>query len=249
MNQPISKDACPTCHGTGLAPDYKSVCAVCHGTGKRRGGVLTKRNPLITWTVRATTKAAALRGLAKSMEGTWYQVVSVKKKNADTYLITINTMEKRNPRKPGRGAPGVISGYRKIWFSGRGGITAGLVLSEQTFQNTRSVEAFSRLFPYSEANKMARFHKSPVFDTYEEAFGYPTGRNPSRQTRVYKNPSGKLQRLGRAVEVRYRREVGSKPGYYKHEIKSQQASLYTVASGWVHVPGRAILITEGKPHV
>ena len=158
-----TKVDCKTCHGTGLAPDYKSVCAVCHGGGKVRG------NPdnLTIWTVRATTKAAALRGLAKSMQGTWYQVVSVKKKGPDTYLITIRTLEKRNPRR------------------------------------------------------------------------VPTRRNPA----------GKLQRLGHALEIRYRREIGRKPGYYKHEIESQRAGLYTVPAGWVYVPGKSILITEGKPHV
>lgn len=72
------------------------------------------------------------------------------------------------------------------------------------------------------------------------------GENPRRAKR---NPSRSLQRLGRAVEVRYRREIGRQPGYYKHVIKSRRAGLYTVPAGWFYVSGKSIVITEGKPHV
>ena len=224
-------------------------------------------------------------------------------------------------------------GFRKIWFSGRDGKTAGLVLSEQTFQNTRSMEAFSRLFPYSEANKMARFHKSPLFSTYEEAFAYPTSaslnprhsaqstslkvgdivkvdrfavgkltserlshrvfsdiavvrqvvkergmytprieiefpfgkrywfdsdvlirqekKNPrSRLTRsrAKSNPSG-IVRVGQGVEVRYKRDIGTQRGYFKHEIASRKAGVYTIPPGWVYVSTKSILITEREPRV
>jgi hypothetical protein len=64
------------------------------------------------------------------------------------------------------------------------------------------------------------------------------------------NPSkGSLQCLGRAVEVRYHRSIGSQPGYYKHEIESRKAGVYTIPAGWVYVSGKSILITEKKPRV
>lgn len=65
---------------------------------------------------------------------------------------------------------------------------------------------------------------------------------------VRSNPSRSPQRIGRALEVRYRRDIGQKPGYYKHEIKSK-AGVYTVSPGWVYVGSKSILITEGKPRV
>jgi hypothetical protein len=71
----------------------------------------------------------------------------------------------------------------------------------------------------------------------------PTGkakRNPSK---------GSLQCLGRAVEVRYHRSIGSQPGYYKHEIESRKAGIYTIPAGWVYVSAKSILITEKKPRV
>jgi len=199
-----------------------------------------------------------------------------------------------NPRKKSY----LGDGYRKIWFSGRGGTTAGLVLSEQTFQNTRSVEAFSRLFPHTEMHKMARFHESPVFATWEEAFAYPTTakENPKKPKKVFdvvhsgqttrffkpseakrflkrhpdgtldahrigerkgpvvslarwRNPISKIVRIGRAEEVRYHRTIGSQPGYYKHEIRSRRAGVYTIPAGWVYVGSKSILITEGTPRV
>lgn len=64
-----------------------------------------------------------------------------------------------------------------------------------------------------------------------------------------RNPRRSLQRLGRALEIRYKREIGRQPGYYKHEIESQRAGLYTISEGWIYVPGKSILITEGKPRV
>ncbi len=299
----------------------------------------------------------------------------------DRARLTVARQALRRGRRPAMNSKRVVrrnaiaSGYRKIWFSSRAGVTAGLILSEQTFKNTRSVEAFSRLFPHTEARYMTRFHYSPVFETWDEAFAYPTTkggspkdnlpvshnptsrpmltpktdckmchgtgladdyrsvcrvchgsgkitqgvltkRNPERGRRFYdlpigtkfyfqgdfgrthsqpyykltnhsaapkiddpyagtvavnrnemvlveayppprtnrtrrvkRNPSGRMQRLGRALEVRYDRTVGARPGFYKHEIRSRRAGLYTIPAGWVYVSGKSILITEGKPHV
>jgi len=61
------------------------------------------------------------------------------------------------------------------------------------------------------------------------------------------NPKGAIVRLGRAEEVRYHRNIGSQPGYYKHEIRSRKAGVYTIPAGWVHVSSKSILITEGEP--
>lgn len=61
------------------------------------------------------------------------------------------------------------------------------------------------------------------------------------------NPPGP-QRIGRALEVRYKRDIGRKPGYYKHSIQAN-AGVYTVSPGWVYVGSKSILITEGKPRV
>lgn len=64
-----------------------------------------------------------------------------------------------------------------------------------------------------------------------------------------RNPSGRMQRIGRAMEVRYQRTIGSQPGYYKHTIKSRKAGVFTIPPGWVYVSTKSILITEKEPRV
>lgn len=64
-----------------------------------------------------------------------------------------------------------------------------------------------------------------------------------------KNPAGRIQNIGRALEVRYHRTVGRQRGYYKHEIKSRRAGVYTIPPGWVYVGENSILITEETPRV
>jgi hypothetical protein len=76
--------------------------------------------------------------------------------------------------------------------------------------------------------------------------------NPNRlRPRAKRNPGGRghTVRIGRAVEVRYRRDIGRKPGYYKHEIRSRNAGVYTIPPGWVYVSTKSILITEREPRV
>lgn len=73
------------------------------------------KNPLTTWTIRATTKSAALEALAREMLGTWYQIRSTKKTGPDTYLVTIDTsFERQNPYKIGSIIKKKANGLRKI---------------------------------------------------------------------------------------------------------------------------------------
>ena len=58
-----------------------------------------------------------------------------------------------------------------MWFSRGGERTAGLVLPNEKLA-TMSIGDISRLYPYSEAGKMARIHQSPVFETWDEAFAH-----------------------------------------------------------------------------
>lgn len=62
-----------------------------------------------------------------------------------------------------------------------------------------------------------------------------------------KNPAGGVQRIGQGLEVRYKRTIGRKPGYYKHTIRSRRAGVYTIPAGWVYVADNSILITETEP--
>jgi hypothetical protein len=62
-------------------------------------------------------------------------------------------------------------GFRKVWFSKGKEKTAGLILPNEKLHDM-SMSDVSRLFPNSEAGKMARFHTSPVFDTWDEAFKF-----------------------------------------------------------------------------
>ena len=77
--------------------------------------------------------------------------------------------------------------YYKLWFSGHDeygdpASTAGLVLDTHKFPLDTPITELSRLFPYSEAGKMHRVHRSPLFDTWEEAFRYH--HNPRRRRRA-----------------------------------------------------------------
>ena len=59
--------------------------------------------------------------------------------------------------------------YRKIRFTGPAGATAGLILDTDKYKSM-SIDQMSRLYPYTEANKMHRFEVSPVYATWEQAF-------------------------------------------------------------------------------
>ena len=63
------------------------------------------------------------------------------------------------------------SGYRKVWFSRGSQTTAGLILPSEEVE-AKGVSGISRLFPISEAGKMAKLHVSPEFGTWDEAFKY-----------------------------------------------------------------------------
>lgn len=60
--------------------------------------------------------------------------------------------------------------FAKIMFSGPGGKTAELIINDTRFDCT--INELSCLFPYSEANKMHTFYKSPVFETWRAAFDF-----------------------------------------------------------------------------
>jgi GT2 family glycosyltransferase len=62
-------------------------------------------------------------------------------------------------------------GFRKVWFSNGDEKTAGLVVAVDQVDG-KSISEISRLFPPSEFRKMGKFHKSPVFWTWDEAFNF-----------------------------------------------------------------------------
>jgi hypothetical protein len=64
-------------------------------------------------------------------------------------------------------------GFRKVWFSRGSEKTAGLVVSAAKL-HAMSVSEISRMFPMSEAMKMAKIHMSPVLPTWDAAFHYKT---------------------------------------------------------------------------
>lgn len=60
--------------------------------------------------------------------------------------------------------------YRKVrFYSPVNGATAGLIVETNKLANM-SIPDISRLFPYSEANKMQRIQCSPEYGTFEAAF-------------------------------------------------------------------------------
>lgn len=72
--------------------------------------------------------------------------------------------------------------YRKIWFSKGSEHTAGLIVTDAWIaaHKTNLVSDASRLFPMHEARKMGKFHVSPAFATWEQAFAFKTSRDPHR---------------------------------------------------------------------
>ena len=62
--------------------------------------------------------------------------------------------------------------FHKVMFSSTAnGSTAGLVVQSDRV-NVRDASVVSRLYPYTEARKMATYHVSPAFDTFDQAFAY-----------------------------------------------------------------------------
>jgi hypothetical protein len=102
----------------------------------------------------------------------------------------------------------------------------------------------TRFYKLSDAKRFLKRHPDGTLDAHRIGERRGPVVSPAKG-----NPSGKLQRIGRAMEVRYRRDIGRKPGYYKHEIESRRAGVYTIPAGWVYVSTKSILITEGKPRV
>jgi hypothetical protein len=75
-------------------------------------------------------------------------------------------------RRYGRAKAGAPKkGFQKVWFSKGAERTAGLILPAEKLYGM-SISEVSRLFPVKEGLKMARFHTSPVFDTWDEAFAF-----------------------------------------------------------------------------
>ena len=59
--------------------------------------------------------------------------------------------------------------FIKIWFESKiHGQTAGLVVGKQWLERS-TLSDVSRLFPYSEANKLVKFCRSPEFVSFEQA--------------------------------------------------------------------------------
>lgn len=62
--------------------------------------------------------------------------------------------------------------FHKVLFTRSGyGSTAGLVIDDAKV-NPRDMSAVSRLFPVNQAHLMRRYHVSPAFNTWDEAFAY-----------------------------------------------------------------------------
>lgn len=101
----------------------------------------------------------------------------------------------------------------------------------------------------AQARQMLRRSKRPAMNSKKRRVAKSKANNRGRSPAIRRNPSGSMQRIGRAVEVRYRRDIGRQPGYYKHTIKSRKAGVFTIPPGWVYVSTRSILITEVKPRV
>lgn len=59
--------------------------------------------------------------------------------------------------------------FLKVRFTSRFGSTAGLVLEFERY-DSMTVTQFSELFPDSEAMKMGKLQKSPVYERWDDAF-------------------------------------------------------------------------------
>ena len=141
-----------------------------------------------------------------------------------------------------------------------------LYVQDTTGQSTFRGEFFSLPKAKKAALSFARSASYPLVEIYGQGgriVWSSRGRlakNPSRRRRrldpvgerqrrgMALNPS-RMVRIGRALEVRYKRDIGRKPGYYKHEIRSRKAGVYTIPPGWVYVSSKSVLITEGEPRV
>lgn len=77
--------------------------------------------------------------------------------------------------------------YRKIWFSKGSEHTAGLIVTDAWIaaHKTNLVSDASRLFPMHEARKMGKFHASPAFPTWEEAFAFEIRGSGLSASRTY----------------------------------------------------------------
>jgi hypothetical protein len=74
---------------------------------------------------------------------------------------------RRNPEtKKHSPIPGM---FYSIWFSGRGGQTAKLVVKGEILKKA-SISNLSRMFPYFEMNKLQKLHTAGPYSSFDEAF-------------------------------------------------------------------------------
>ena len=74
---------------------------------------------------------------------------------------------RRNPETTkARPIPGM---FYSIWFSGRGGQTAKLVVKGEILKKA-SISNLSRMFPYFEMNKLQKLHTAGPYSSFDEAF-------------------------------------------------------------------------------
>jgi len=80
-----------------------------------------------------------------------------------------------------------MTGYIKIRFRSKYGETAGIVLAFERY-DAMTVTELSRLFPMSECLKMGYLEKSPVFESWDNAFLFDFDDSRSYVTRQTVNP-------------------------------------------------------------
>lgn len=62
------------------------------------------------------------------------------------------------------------------------------------------------------------------------------GTNPRRSRKAVHNPSG-LVRMGKLVEIRYQRDIGTQKGYYRHPFKVRPVIYYRPSDNSIWIKG------------
>ena len=116
-----------------------------------RIGTLEPPGPIFYTKGEAIKKGRMFRGRVVSVEN-YYKMGRGLRKNPETTKA--------------RPIPGM---FYSIWFSGRGGQTAKLVVKGEILKKA-SISNLSRMFPYFEMNKLQKLHTAGPYSSFDEAF-------------------------------------------------------------------------------
>ena len=161
----------------GMRPYSRGSCRRIKNNARRK----PRASDLARWRAEAKVRDDKSRGIFWTSTKDYMSGPKYDPARWDSRGVPINTPDwyraslksngrrglRRNPETTkARPIPGM---FYSIWFSGRGGQTAKLVVKGEILKKA-SISNLSRMFPYFEMNKLQKLHTAGPYSSFDEAF-------------------------------------------------------------------------------